>query len=290
MTNGLERDKIKSDKPQKSTAEHTAERMWRMTLDEMKQIKQERGYSLAQLSEYSGVPLGTLQKIFSGETEHPRYATRRALEQVLSEEAKASQTVREASVYSTDRPRQLGEYTLEDYYTMPEDRRVELIEGVIYDMAAPSFVHQHLLGKLFTQISSFIESKNGDCLPMMAPVDVRLDCDDRTMVQPDILILCDRSKICKWGIMGAPDFCLEIVSESTRRKDYIKKLQKYVDAGVREYWILDPERRVLVTYDWRDDFTAHMVPLQGKSGLALYGEELQIDLDEIARLIQNYPD
>lgn len=290
MTNGLERDKIKSDKPQKSTAEHTAERMWRMTLDEMKQIKQERGYSLAQLSEYSGVPLGTLQKIFSGETEHPRYATRRALEQVLSEEAKASQTVREASVYSTDRPRQLGEYTLEDYYTLPEDRRAELIEGVIYDMAAPSFVHQHLLGKLFTQISSFIESRNGDCLPMMAPVDVRLDCDDRTMVQPDILILCDRSKICKWGIMGAPDFCLEIVSESTRRKDYIKKLQKYVDAGVREYWILDPERRMLVTYDWRDDFTAHMVPLKGKAGLALYGEELQIDLDEIVRLIQNYPD
>lgn len=261
-----------------------------MTLDEMKRIKQERGYSLAQLSEYSGVPLGTLQKIFSGETEHPRYATRRALEQVLSEEPKAPQTVREAGVYKANRPRKPGEYTLEDYYTLPEDKRAELIEGVIYDMAVPSFVHQHLLGKLFTQISRFIESKNGDCLPMMAPVDVRLDCDDRTIVQPDILILCDRSKICKWGIMGAPDFCLEIVSESTRRKDYIKKLQKYVDAGVREYWILDPERRVLVTYDWRDDFTAHMVPLQGKAGLALYGEELQIDLDEIVRLIQNYPD
>ena len=270
-----------------------------MTLEEMKRIKQERGYSLAQLSEYSGVPLGTLQKIFSGETEHPRYATRRALEQALSEEAggydsNAKPTkpglVGETSIYATYRPRKPGEYTLEDYYTLPEDRRAELIEGVIYDMAAPSFVHQHLLGKLFTQISSYIESKNGDCLPMMAPVDVRLDCDDRTVVQPDILILCDRNKICKWGIMGAPDFCLEIVSESTRRKDYIKKLQKYVDAGVREYWILDPERRMLVTYDWRDDFTAHMVPLQGKAGLALYGEELQIDLDEIVRLIQQYPD
>ena len=90
--------------------------------------------------------------------------------------------------------------------------------------------------------------------------------------------------------MGAPDFCLEIVSESTRRKDYIKKLQKYVDAGVREYWILDPERRMLATYDWRDDFTAHMQPLQGMAGLAIYGEELRIDLDEVARLIQDYPD
>ena len=67
-----------------------------MTLDEMKRIKQERGYSLAQLSEYSGVPLGTLQKIFSGETEHPRYATRRALEQALSEETKAPHMVSES--------------------------------------------------------------------------------------------------------------------------------------------------------------------------------------------------
>lgn len=270
-----------------------------MTLDEMKRIKQERGYSLAQLSEYSGIPLGTLQKIFSGETEHPRYATRRALEQALIRETKDDlygaetrqpQMMAESEPYEADRSRKSGEYTLEDYYAMPEDRRTELIEGVLYDMAAPSFVHQHLLGKLFTQISSFIDSRSGDCLPMMAPVDVRLDCDDRTMVQPDILILCDRSKICKWGIMGAPDFCLEIVSESTRRKDYIKKLQKYVDAGVREYWILDPERRMLVTYDWRDDFTAHMIPLQGKAGPAIYGGELQIDLDEISRLIQEYPD
>lgn len=270
-----------------------------MTLDEMKRVKQERGYSLAQLSEYSGVPLGTLQKIFSGETEHPRYATRRALEQVLAEkdgddrespEAGRRQAVRETGVYRADRPRKQGEYTLEDYYTMPEDRRAELIEGVMFDMAAPSFVHQHLLGRLFTQISSFIESKKGDCLTMMSPVDVRLDCDDRTVVQPDLLILCDRGKICKWGIMGAPDFCLEIVSESTRRKDYIKKLQKYVDAGVREYWILDPERRTLITYDWRDDYSAHVLPLQGRAGLAVFGEELQIDLDDIARLIQTYPD
>lgn len=195
-----------------------------------------------------------------------------------------------AGTYTADHPRKPGEYTLEDYYTLPDDQRAELIEGILYDMAVPSFVHQHLLGKLFTQISSFIESKDEGCLPLMAPVDVCLDCDDRTMVQPDILILRDRNKICKWGIMGAPDFCLEIVSGSTRRKDYIKKLQKYVDAGVREYWILDPWRLVLVTYDRRDDFTAHMVPLKGRVGLALYQEELKINLDEIARLIQNYPD
>lgn len=266
-----------------------------MTLEEMKRIKQERGFTLAQLSDYSGVPLGTLQKIFSGETEHPRYATRQALEQALlkgdeeySFEGKGSR-VEETMVYDVSRPRKQGEYTLEDYYTLPEERRVELIDGVIYDMSAPTFVHQHILGEIFAAVRYYIDSKSGVCLPMMAPVDVRLDCDDRTMVQPDFLILCDRSKICKWGIMGAPDFCLEIVSESTSRKDYIKKLQKYTDAGVKEYWIIDPFRKTLVSYHWKDNYIPHMQPLQGKVGLALYDEELQIDLDKIASLIQDYP-
>jgi len=238
-----------------------------MTLEEMKRIKQEKGYSLAQLAEMSGVPLGTVQKIFSGETEHPRYATLQALERVLGdtkgvsykeEDARKSFAVREAVIYDPFASKKQGEYTLEDYYALPDERRVELIDGVIYDMSAPSFVHQHILGELYAAITQYISSKGGECLPIMAPVDVRLDCDDKTVVQPDILILCDKSKICRWGIMGAPDFCLEIVSESTSRKDYIKKLQKYTEAGVKEYWIIDPLRRGLVTYNWKDDYLPHM--------------------------------
>ena len=267
-----------------------------MTLEEMKQIKQERGYSIAQLAELSGIPVGTLQKIFSGETEHPRYATLQALERVLSEDkgkysfgARTSK-VEEALIYEFGNSKRQGEYTLEDYYNLPDERRVELIDGVIYDMSAPTFVHQHISGNVFTAIKHFIDSRNGSCIPMFAPVDVRLDCDDKTMVQPDVLILCDKSKICKWGIMGAPDFCLEIVSESTSRKDYIKKLQKYTEAGVKEYWILDPIRKVLMTYNWKDNYMPHMHPLEGKVGIVLYDEELQIDLDALAELIQDYPE
>ncbi len=265
-----------------------------MTLEEMKRIKQERGYSLAQLSEYSGVPLGTLQKIFSGETEHPRYATIQALTKVLSEEGEyfhgsKPSMVQEAITYNATMKGQ-GDYRLEDYYTQPDERRVELIDGVIYDMSAPTFVHQHILMALSYQVQDFIRRKGGSCLPMCAPVDVRLDCDDKTMMQPDFLILCDRSKIQKWGIMGAPDFCLEIISESTRRKDYIKKLQKYTDAGVKEYWIIDPLRKMLVRYHWKDEYMPHMCPLEGKCGVTLYAEELQIDLDAIRALIQDYPE
>ncbi len=269
-----------------------------MTLEEMKRIKQERGYSLAQLSEYSGVPLGTVQKIFSGETEHPRYATLQALERVLlgnstdymwDKRNADKQMIRETLIYDAFNAKKQGEYTLDDYYALPDERRVELIDGVIYDMSAPTFVHQHILGDAYISICNFIDSKGGSCLPMMAPVDVRLDRDNKTMVQPDVLILCDKSQIRRWGIDGAPDFCLEIISESTSKKDYIKKLQKYTDAGVKEYWIIDPLRKILLTYNWKDDYLPHMYPLEGKVGLALYDEELQIDLDRIAALIQDYP-
>ena len=269
-----------------------------MTLEEMKRIKQERGFSMAQLSEYSGVPLGILQKLFSGETGNHRYATTQALEKALTKEdssysvsPNSKKVVAEAQPqYDVEPEKKQGEYTLEDYYSLPDDRHVELIDGVFYDMAAPTIVHQRILGKFFTMLEKYIEDNEGPCLPMMAPVDVRLDCDDKTMVQPDVLILCDEWKLCRCGVMGAPDFCLEIISESSCRKDCTKKLQKYTDAGVKEYWIIDPIQKKLITYAWKDDYLPHMYPLEGKIGLALYDGNLLIDLDVIAGLIKEYPE
>lgn len=252
-----------------------------MTLEEMKRIKQEKGYSLAQLSKESGVPLGTVQKIFSGETAHPRFATRQALEKALK---------KDLSVYHAGKAKKQGEYTLEDYYALPDDRRVELIDGVIYDMAAPTFVHQRLIGVIFTQIMIGIDGKRGSCIPMMSPVDVRLDCDDRTMVQPDVLILCDQNKIRRWGIDGAPDFVLETLSDSTKRKDCILKLHKYADAGVKEYWIIDPFGKKLIIYDFREEIVPHIYPLEGEVGLAIYGGEVKVDLERLAEVIQDWPD
>lgn len=187
--------------------------------------------------------------------------------------------------YAEATEKKQGEYTLEDYYALPDERRVELIDGVIYDMSAPTLLHQLIGGKVFVMIQSFIEKNGGKCLPLYAPVDVRLDCDDKTMVQPDVLILCDESKRTKRYIMGAPDFCLEVLSKSTRRKDCIKKLQKYTDAGVKEYWIIDPYAKTLLVYHWKDDYTPHMYPLTGKVGLELYDGRVEIDLDKITELI-----
>lgn len=288
-----------------------------MTLEEMKRLKQEKGYTMAQLSQYSGVPLGTLQKIFTGETAHPRYATRQAIEKVLSPgqtpegtsplaennqipvsycyERDSQETeldcIREkAFVYHADYEKQQGEYTVDDYYAWPKEQRVELIDGWIYVLEAPGFVHQRIAGEMLFAINSFIRQNGGDCIPLLSPIDVRLDCDDRTMVQPDLIILCDREKIKRWGVIGAPDFILEILSQSTRRKDCTKKLQKYSDAGVREYWILDPEKKLLLTYDFIHDNLPCIYPLAGMAELALFDGRLKIDLDEIAGLIQDWPE
>lgn len=285
-----------------------------MTLEEMKRLKMEKGYTMAQLSEYSRVPLGTLQKIFTGETAHPRYAARQAIEKVLRGEQpeKNGQPQEETHVsasYEFDHGRQenrpdcvcegayeakhwkrQGEYTVEDYYAWPKEQRVELIDGAIYAMAAPGFVHQRIAGEILYAIKAFLRQKGGDCIPLLSPIDVRLDCDDKTMVQPDLIILCDRDKIKRWGIMGAPDFILEILSPATRRKDCTKKVQKYSDAGVKEYWIIDPEKKLLLTYDFIHDNMPCFHPLTGTAGLALYDGDLQIDLDEIAGLIQDWPE
>lgn len=112
-----------------------------------------------------------------------------------------------------------GEYTIEDYRKLPEDERAELIDGTIYDMAAPLSVHQLLASKIYSSLAGYIEKNQGACIPMFAPVDVQLDQDDKTMVQPDLMIVCDRKKLTRQGVFGAPDFimrsCLKVQGRRT---------------------------------------------------------------------------
>lgn len=266
-----------------------------MTIDEMKQIKKEKGFSYAQIAERSGVPLGTVQKVFGGSTDSPRYSTLQALEDFFLSEAEHEtmpNMVCEELPYQTTTEKKQGEYTIEDYYALPDDQRVELIDGVIYDMSAPTFVHQHILSEVLAQIIQFIRSKKGNCIPLASALDVRVDCTDKTMVQPDIIIICEKNKdkIRRWGIMGAPDFALEILSPSTRKKDMTIKLAKYSESDVREYWILDPDKRKLIVYDLEHEEIPVIYDLHGKAPVNIFNGELEIDLDAINELIQDYPE
>lgn len=137
-------------------------------------------------------------------------------------------------------------YTYADYCTWDDSERWELIEGMPYAMSpAPTPQHQGISGELFGQLRDYLKGK--PCKLFAAPFDVRLNADDEddTVVQPDLVVICDRSKIDDKGCKGAPDIVIEILSPSTARKDRMVKFQQYLKAGVREYWIVDPDTKTV---------------------------------------------
>ncbi len=240
-----------------------------MTIEEMKQRKKELGYSNSKLSELSGVPLGTVQKVLSGETESPRYCTVQALTKALQEidwddfsevrEAEPafsySPNIKDSDSSVLTSPTAAfgdgeGDKTIDDYMALPEGTRVEMINGRFYNMAAPTTIHQRIRDEIFVEFRNYIRKKGGRCIAFSSPTDVQLDCDNKTMVQPDVLVVCDRDKITKERIVGAPDLTVEVVSPSNPFMDVLVKMIKYRDAGVREYWIVFPDEKRIMVYDF----------------------------------------
>ena len=137
-------------------------------------------------------------------------------------------------------------YTYADYCTWGDDERWELIDGIPYAMAAPSISHQSVSRNIVLQIGQFLRGKT--CKVFYAPTDVRLNADtkDNTVVQPDLLVVCDKSKLDKNAVIGAPDMVVEILSPSSASHDMIKKFMLYLKANVREYWIVDPATKTVL--------------------------------------------
>ena len=144
-------------------------------------------------------------------------------------------------------------YTIEDIYALPDGQRAELIDGQLYMMTPPNRRHQELVVELSSAILQHIRRKNGSCKVYPAPFAVFLNADDKTYVEPDISVICDRNKLDDRGCKGAPDWIIEIVSPSSRRMDYRSKHNLYGDAGVREYWIVDPEKERVTVYHYEED-------------------------------------
>lgn len=140
-------------------------------------------------------------------------------------------------------------YTIDDIYALPDGIRAELIDGQIYYMAPPSTKHQRILSFLHLEIGNHIRSKGGTCEVFPAPFAVFLYADDSKYLEPDISVICDRSKLDEHGCKGAPDWIIEIVSSSSRAMDYYTKLSLYREAGVHEYWIVDPIKQTILVYD-----------------------------------------
>jgi len=144
-----------------------------------------------------------------------------------------------------------GRYTLSDWRSCPSDERWELIDGIAYGMSpAPRVPHQEKAGDLFGELRTFLRGK--PCKPYMAPLDVFLEEAERDdggiVVEPDVMVVCDLGKVSNDGIHGAPDFVAEVLSDSTAYKDFGVKKELYERAGVREYWIINPETGAVFQY------------------------------------------
>ena len=166
-------------------------------------------------------------------------------------------------------------YTTDDIYNLPDGERAELIDGQIYYMAPPTRRHQLIAGNLFTIINTYIKSRGGSCEPYIAPFAVFLNADDKNYVEPDISVICDKSKLTDKGCNGAPDWIIEIVSSGSRRMDYYTKLFKYRTAGVREYWIVDPMRETVLIYKAEEDWVPAFSRLGEKSKVGIY-EDMEV--------------
>lgn len=182
-----------------------------------------------------------------------------------------------------------------DYLTWPDDVRYELIDGVAYLMApAPDLAHQDVAGEIYFQARQALQGK--PCRPFIAPVDVRLpkhdEADDNidTVVQPDVLVVCDSSKLDRRGVRGAPDWIVEVLSPSTAGHDQIRKRQLYERHGVREYWLVHPIDRVLTVYRLQDREYGkpELYELRGETAVGAL-PEIVIQWDDLsARLPTDY--
>jgi Uma2 family endonuclease len=148
-------------------------------------------------------------------------------------------------------------YTYADYYKWQFDERVELIEGKIFQMNTPNPYHQELAGEIFTLLKIFLRKK--PCKVYIAPFDVRItrksieDKDITTVLQPDICVICDLSKVDRRGCIGAPDLVIEILSPGNNAKELKNKYEAYEEAGVKEYWVVSPQNQTFLVYTLLDN-------------------------------------
>ena len=173
-------------------------------------------------------------------------------------------------------------YNSEDYWSLPEGQRAELIDGQFYEMAPPSFKHQKLLIELAGTFREYIKSKSGDCEVIPAPFAVNLDAEDKNWVEPDISVICDKNKLTDRGCSGAPDLVVEIVSPTSRKMDYSTKNTLYSDAGVREYWIVDPEKERVTVYYYDEDAATTLYTFEQPISVGIF-EDLAITISDLLK-------
>ena len=147
----------------------------------------------------------------------------------------------------------IKKYTYEEFLEIDNDR-YELLDGELYLMSAPSRLHQEVVGELYRQIANYLQDKN--CKPFVAPLNVKFSEKKNkycTVVQPDVMVVCDKDKLSDKGIEGPPDLVIEVLSQYNASHDTFYKFNLYQYYGVKEYWIIDMQRQVITPYTLNKD-------------------------------------
>lgn len=171
-------------------------------------------------------------------------------------------------------------YTAEEFFDMiPETtERNELINGEIIAQASPNTAHQKISGEIFWELKAYIKKKGGGCQTFISPFDVVIDLYN--VIQPDVFVVCEPDKVDDKRCNGAPDFVVEVVS-TNRSDDYLRKLGIYAEAGVREYWIVDPKRERTVVYFFENDISPNIFTFDQPIPVGIYGGELALTIGDM---------
>lgn len=171
-------------------------------------------------------------------------------------------------------------YTVADIEALPEGERAELIDGEMFWMDSPMRTHQKILIELAIEIALYIKTKKGTCEVYPAPFAVYIKKDNRNYVEPDILVICDEDRLDEKGCHGAPDWAIEIVSPTSIKMDYERKVKLYREAEVREYWIVDAEKQTVTVYDFEHGKEAAVYPFTDQIKAGIF-EDLYLNLSEM---------
>ena len=171
-------------------------------------------------------------------------------------------------------------YTIADIEALPEGERAELIDGEMFRMDTPTWTHQSILVNLMFEVELYIRKNKGKCKVLPAPFAVYIKKDKRNYVEPDISVICDEEKKSEKGCQGAPDWAIEIVSPSSIKMDYERKVKLYREAGVREYWIVDAQKERVTVYDFGHGKEAAAYAFTDRIKAGIF-EELYLNLSEM---------
>lgn len=242
--------------------------------EEMKRCKESYGYTYEQLEEITGVSKAAIRKALNGRTKQPRRATIAALRQVLTR------------FFPDQEDLQHGLFGMEDYMALPDRRRVEMIDGVFYEMEEPIRVHQVMREGIVAALTDQLREQDMSWVIPAADAEVQPDEDGLTVVRPDMFMVCDGSGLADGRYAGPPDFVIEIMSSLTRHKDMQVKRRKYAAAGVREYWLADVTARSVMVLTFGENEAAHLFGMDETVPVGISEGRLKVDFGDILRQMQ----